>query len=185
MKTKLKILIIPVILVCLNSCLQKDYDIEYQDDYPNKLAGNWVVFEFPGGEIGDVLYDPYDMVTALDPNMQGSLIIDKLYDSDIRVRAEYEDSTFFVEMGEQLEKISSNTYDIEYLSVDGYITGNPVLINMAFYFASLSFENISFEVTDIEDIIYMNAGFYDQYKTLVDTVLIIGYRKTGFEETNY
>ena len=185
MKTKIRLLIVPIILVCLNSCFQKDYDIEYQEDYPNKLAGNWVVFEFPGGEIGNLIYEPYDLVTSLDPNNPGSLIIDKLYNSDIRVRAEYEDSTFFVEMGEQLEKISTNTYDIEYLSIDGYITENPVLINMAFYFAALTFENISFEESDIEDIIYMNAGFYDQFKTLVDTVLIIGYRRTGFEETNY
>lgn len=49
MKTVFRITFILVFITCLTSCLEKDYDIEYQDDYPNKLNGNWVVFEFPGG----------------------------------------------------------------------------------------------------------------------------------------
>ncbi|MBA7545866.1 hypothetical protein ES705_38244 [subsurface metagenome] len=173
-----------LITACL-SCLKKDYEIEYQPDYPNKLAGNWVAFEFPDGEIGDIVYKPYDLVTSLDPTNQGYLIIDKLYDADIRVRAAYNDSTFFAEMEKQLETISTNTYDIDYVSVDGYVTSNPILIELAYLFASLYFENISFEESDIEDIIYMHAGFYDAYEALVDTVLIVGYRKTGFEEVEY
>ncbi|MBN2521742.1 MAG: hypothetical protein JXB24_00630 [Bacteroidales bacterium] len=185
MSIKSNIAIVLFLVSSLMSCIQKDYDIGYQDDYPNKFAGNWIVFEFPGGEIGNTLYEPYDLVTSLDPNNRGYMIIDKLYNSDTRVRAEYSDSAFYVCMGEQLEQISTNTYDIEYISVDGYITANPVLINMAYNFAALSFESISFEISDIEDIIYMHAGFYDAYKTVVDTVLIIGYRKTGFEETTY
>lgn len=113
------------------------------------------------------------------------MILDKLYNSDVRVRAEHNDSAFSVQMGEQLEQIGTNTFDIEYVSIDGYITVNPILIDLTYYFASESFENISFEISDIEDVIYMHAGFYDKYRALVDTVLIVGYRKTGFEETNY
>ncbi len=184
MKTNIRVVIILFLLTCF-SCVKKDYDIEYQDDYPNKLAGNWVVFEFPGGELEGTLYEPYDLVTSLDPNNHGFLIIDKLYDSDVRVRAEYIDSAFYSQMGEQLEEISANTFEIEYVSLDGYITTNPVLIDLAYYLASLSFENLSFEESDIEDIIFMHAGFYDAYETLVDTVVIMGYRKTGFEETDY
>ncbi|MGD2036069.1 MAG: hypothetical protein PVF73_13480 [Bacteroidales bacterium] len=179
------ILTLVVCLTCLVSCQEKDNEIEYQDGYPNKLAGNWVAFEFPGAEIEDVLYEPYDLVTSLDPNRTGYLILDKLYDSDIRVRTEYEDSAFYVHMGEQLEAISTNTHDVECISIDGYVTSNPVLISMVYNFAAITYENISFDESDIEDVIYLNAGFYDVYETLVDTVLIIGYRKTGFEETNY
>jgi hypothetical protein len=185
MKKNIKGLALSFILFCAISCSQKDYDIEYQPNYPNKLAGNWIVFEFPGGDIGDVLYAPYNLVTSLDPNNQDYLIIDKLYDSDVRVRVHNQDSAFYIQMGEQLEKISTNTYDIEYVSIDGYITTNPVLIDRIYYFAAVYYDNISFIISDIEDILFMHAGYYDKYKSLLDTVLIIGYRKTGFEETNY
>jgi hypothetical protein len=31
----------------------------------------------------------------------------------------------------------------------------------------------------------MNVGLYDQYATVVDTVLILAFRKTGFEDVDY
>ena len=32
---------------------------------------------------------------------------------------------------------------------------------------------------------HLHAGYYDKYNTLVDTVLLVAYRKTGFEEVSY
>jgi hypothetical protein len=167
------------------SCKKDETKIDYQEGYPNKLAGNWVVFEFPGAKIAGTLYDPYDLVTALDPNNKGFMILDKLYASDVRVRAAYDSAKFKVEMGPQLETISTNTYDIAYVSLDGYVSHNPVIINAVYQFAQSSFENIGFTLNDSTDVILIHAGYYDKYKYLIDTVLIMGYRKTGFEDVRY
>ena len=185
MKRYVKILIFFLTILCTH-CMKEDYIIEYQDDYPNKLAGNWVAFEFQGGTLEDaVAAEPYDLVTSLDPNRPGYMILDKLYAADVRIRAEYADSAFFVEMGENLEKVSTNNYDIDYASIDGYITSNPVLLSTLYQLALLYYENITFERSDLEDLIFLRAGFYDRMKAQVDTVLILGYRKTGFEEVTY
>jgi hypothetical protein len=174
------------ILLLITACMKEDYTIEYQDNYPSKLAGNWVAFEFQGGSLeGAVSSEPYDLVTSLDPNRPGYMILDKLYGADVRVRAQYADSAFSITMGEQLEKISTNSYDIKYISINGYITSNPVLLSTLYYLASIYYEDMAFEQSDIKDLIFMRAGFYDQYKAVVDTVLILGYRKTGFEEITY
>jgi hypothetical protein len=166
--------------------MKEDYVIEYQHDYPNKLAGNWVAFEFQGGSLeGTVSAEPYDLVTSLDPNRPGNLILDKLYASDVRVRTEYVDSTFSVIMGDNLEQVSTNNYDIHYISLNGYITSNPVLLSTLYQLATIYFENMAFERSDLEDLIFLRAGFYDQLEAQVDTVLILGYRKTGFEEVSY
>jgi hypothetical protein len=166
--------------------MKEDYVIEYQLNYPNKLAGNWVAFEFQGGSLeGTISTEPYDLVTSLDPNRPGNMILDKLYASDVRIRAEYTDSAFTAKMCENLEKVSTNNYDIEFVSLDGYITSNPVLLSTLYQLASIYFENIAFERSDLEDLIFLRAGFYDQLKAQVDTVLIIGYRKTGFEDVSY
>ena len=101
------------------------------------------------------------------------------------MRAEYADSSFSVSMGEQLDMINSNNYGIEYVSLDGYITSNPVLTNFAYRVANAFYENLAFFESDIEDVIFIRAGFYDSLQVKVDTVLIIGYRKTGFEDVNY
>jgi hypothetical protein len=166
--------------------MKEDYVIEYQNNYPNKLAGNWVAFEFQGGSLdGAVSTEPYDLVTSLDPNRPGSMILDKLYASDVRIRAEYVDSAFSVIIGENLEKVSTNNYDIHYVSLDGYITSNPVLLSTLYQLATIYFEDMAFEYSDLEDLIFLRAGFYDQLKAQIDTVLILGYRKTGFEEVSY
>jgi hypothetical protein len=166
--------------------MKEDYEIEYQNNYPSKLAGNWVAFEFQGGNLEDAYpSEPYDLVTALDPNRSGYILLDKLYHADVRVRAEYIDSTFFADMNENLEEIGSNNYDIEYIRLNGYITSNPVLLSTLYQLATLYFEDMAFERSDLEELIFIRAGFYDQYKAQIDTVLILGYRKTGFEEVAY
>ena len=173
--------------MALTACVKNDYEIDYQEGYPNYLADNWIAFEFQGGEIDmeNIADDPYDLVTSLDPNRNGYLIIDKIYDADLRVRAEYADSAFSAEMGEQLERMSTNDYGIEYISVHGYVTSNPVLTSFVFDLAGAFFENMAFYESDIKDILFMRAGFYDSYQARLDTVIILGYRKTGFENVDY
>ena len=46
--------------------------------------------------------------------------------------------------------------------------------------------NGEFQHTDEDgDYLVMNVGLYDQYATVVDTVLILAFRKTGFEDVDY
>lgn len=174
-----------IILLLASACMKNDYEIEYQPDYPNDLADNWIAFEFQGGDIDGNMEGYYNLVTSLDPNRDGCLIIDKLYNSDVRVRADYIDSSFSVVMGEQLERISTHNYGIEYISVEGYVTSNPVPRNIAFQAATLFLENMTFLESDIEDVIFLRAGLYDSAQAPIDTILIIGYRKTGFENVEY
>jgi hypothetical protein len=185
MKRLIIIFISYLTFLSILSCKKDEPKVEYQEGYPNKLAGNWVVFEFPGAKIVSPLYQPYDLVTALDPNNNGYMILDKLYDSDARLRAAYDSASFKVEMGPQLETVSTNTYDIAFISLDGYVSQNPIIINNVYQFALSSFDHIAFSVNDIKDVILIHAGYYDKYKYLVDTVLIMGYRKTGFEDVRY
>ena len=79
------------------SCQQDDYEIVYQAGNPNCLVGNWRAFEFQGGAFDlNRLADEYDLVTALDPNSTDSLVMDNLYDSKIRVKVHFQDSSFSV-----------------------------------------------------------------------------------------
>jgi hypothetical protein len=172
-------------LLLLISCSEKPYDIEFQQGYPNTLADNWIAFEFQGGDIEGEILDPYDLVTSLDPNRQGCLIIDQLYGCDIRVRTEFADSSFSVEMGDQLETISTDTYGVKYLTVNGYVTTNPVLTSFVYDLATYFFDNLAFYPEDIKDVLFLRAGLYDKYINPVDTLLILGYRKTGFENIEY
>jgi hypothetical protein len=183
MKKIFLILIIGISLV--TSCKKDDNEIEYQEGYPNKLAGNWVVFEFQGGNEDGVMMN-HDLVTALDPNNKGALILDKLYDSDIRVRAAYDDDTnkFSVEMGPQLETINDDS-DVKFISLNGKVSNEYYLVHQVYLLAYYSFDNIAFEESDIKDAIIIYAGYYDKYKQIYDTTLIMGYRKTGFEEVEY
>ena len=181
---KTKAFIIPLLLLFIISCT-KESDIEYQDGYPSLLADNWIAFEFQGGDIEGNILEPYEMTTALDPNHENSLIIDKIYNSDIRVRAAFSDTAFSVDMGDQLELIGTNNYSIEYISIKGYVTENPVLTNFLYNLASSYYENMAFYEEDIKDLLFLRAGFYDGEKARVDTALILGYRKTGFENVDY
>jgi hypothetical protein len=184
MQRMIKIAALIVLLGLIHAC-EDGYEIEYQDGYPNALADNWIAFEFQGGDFTGNVLEPYNLVTALDPNRSGYLIVDKIYNSDVRFRATISDTAFSVEMGEQLELINTNNYDIEYITARGYVTSNPVLTDLAYDLAVLFYENMAFEASDIEDVMLLRAGFYDSYKAIVDTVLILGYRKTGFENIDY
>lgn len=172
-------------LVLMSGC-KKDNTIVYQNGYPNKLADNWIAFELHGGSISGASYKPYDLVTSLDPNHAGYMILDKLYASDIRVRAQYtQDTIIHVDKGEQLEQVSKNTYNVAYISLDGYVTTNPFWIDASWQLANYYYPNLSFQYSDIKDVLYLHAGYYDKYNALVDTVLLIAYRKTGFEDVSY
>lgn len=178
-------LFILIVLLLPVEC-KKDKGIVYQNGYPNKLVDNWIAFEFHGGSISGTSYKPYDLVTSLDPNRPGYMIFDKLYASDVRVRAKYtQDTIIHVDKGPQLEQVSTNTYDITSVSLDGYITTNPVWINMCWQLANFYYPNLSFPSSDIKDVLYLHAGYYDKYNSLIDTVLLVAYRKTGFENVTY
>ena len=153
-----------LILFVSTSCQQDDYDIDYQDGNPSELAGNWIAYEFQGGALDmDRLNEEYDLVTALDPNSKDSLIIDNLYNSGVRVKAHFEDSVFNVSYGKQLEVINMGQYGIHSVSVTG------------------EFQNSE----ENGDYLLMNVGLYDQYATLVDTVFVWAFPKTGFEDIDY
>ena len=172
-------------LIMVSGC-KKDKTTISGNGYPDKLADNWVAFELHGGSINGASYEPYDLVTSLDVNHEGYVILDKMYASDIRVRAQYtQDTIIHVERGEQLEKISKNTYNVTSISLDGYITTNPFWINASWQLANFYYPDLAFQYSDIKDVLYLHAGYYDKYNTLVDTVLLVAYRKTGFEEVSY
>jgi hypothetical protein len=174
-----------IVFLLILSCSEKT-EIEYANGYPNLLAGNWVVFQFQGGDIGGQLTGPYDMVSALDPNHNNKLILDNIYNSGNRARLQIlGDTGFFAHKTNQLDVINFGNYNIHTMSVDGYINDNPVIKNFVYRLALSSFENISFEESDISEIIFFRAGLYDEYDTKVDSIMIMGYRKTGFEDVNY
>lgn len=170
-------------LFMLLACSDDEETIDYANGYPNKLAGNWVVFQFHGDSINDPISGPYDLVTALDPNRKKSLILDNLYNSNLRVRAEIQgDTGIYAINTPQLDLLNDNTYGIQSVSIDGYVNENYILANFIYSLAMASFENPAFEVEDIDEIIFFRAGLYDAYYSLVDTIMVMGYRRTGFEE---
>jgi hypothetical protein len=163
-------LILLAMLLVLSSCEDDSYTIEYQDGYPNELAGNWRAIEFQNATVvndlitdADNISDYFDLVTALDPNSQDSLVIDNIYDSNIRVKVYYHDNTFGITKGRQLEVINHGQYDIYYISVNGkYIIDE-----------------------EYGDYMAMHIGLYDKYSALFDTMYVVAFRKTGFEDVDY
>jgi hypothetical protein len=173
-------------LLLLIACNKSDDEIDYAKGYPTKLAGNWVVFEFQGATLDGQLSKPYDMVTALSPNSDSTLLLDNLYNSKTRIKTKIQgDTGFFAVQADQLEIINNGGFGIEKISIEGYINDNFVLKNFVYGLAVASFENIAFTEDDITEIIFYRAGYYDKYNSLVDTVMVFGYRKTGFEDENY
>jgi len=159
-----KLNLILCFFLLLAGCEENDYDIEYQDGYPNRLAGNWEAYEFQGGTFDpDNVAEPYDLVTALDPGSDDSLVIDNIYNSGIRVKTWYSGSIFSVTKGKQLEVINMGRYGVHSVSLEGELI----------------------EDDDEGDYMLINAGLYDKYDALVDTVFLVAYRKTGFEDVNY
>lgn len=186
----IKCISLVAIILLVSSCSDDDPKIEYASGYPNKLAGNWVAFQFHGGELDGPFTGPYDIVTALDPNQPGYLIIDNIYNTGVRARAEIiADTAFTANKTEQLEVINKGGFGIETVSIDGYIgveyQYHYVLFDFAYQLAVSSFENMAFTADDITEIIFFRAGLYDEYDTSVDSIMIMGYRKTGFEDVDY
>ena len=181
---RLKYISILVLLLVVFSCNKED-ETEYASGYPTKLAGNWVVFEIQGGTLDGEISSPYTMATALSPN-DNSLILDNLYDSDTRIKAEMRgDTGFYAFKTNQLEVIDSGGYGIQKVSIEGYINDNYVLVNYVYSLAAYFYNNIAFSEDDISEIIFFRAGFYDARNALVDSVMVMGYRKTGFEDEEY
>ncbi|MBN1117016.1 MAG: hypothetical protein JXA77_07425 [Bacteroidales bacterium] len=174
-----------ILAFILKSC-SEGIDVNYADGYPYAMAGNWVVFEFQGGDLDGHLSDPYDMSTALAPNDDNMLVINNLYNSDTRIKVPIlNDTGFFAYKTDQLEVINMGRYDIHKISIEGYIQENFILTDFIYSLAEYSFKNIAFTADDIDEILFFRAGYYDAYDALVDTVLVFGYRKTGFEDVDY
>jgi hypothetical protein len=172
-------------IIILSSC-NKDDEIKYANGYPSKLAGNWVVFQFQGGNLDGALSSPYEMVTALAPNDYNTLILDNLYNTNTRIKAKIQGDTGFVATKtEQLEVLNLKNKHIVKISIDGYIKDNFVLKDYIYSLARSSFPNMAFTEDDITEIIFFRAGFYDVYGDPVDSVMVMGYRKTGFEDEKY
>ena len=178
------------VVLLLISCEESGYEIEYQDGYPNKLAGNWVAFDYQLTKenymmaIDTINYfdltfdtqfsmfvdlleitgesDEYDLVTALDPYFQNSIIFNNIYNSGIRTQIDYQDNLFEGRYKDQLEVINKGGYDITFVSLSGQMIEDPD-----------------------GDMIFMVVGLYDKEQALLESLLIAAYRKTGFEDTEY
>lgn len=173
------------------SCEKKEYDIEYQDGYPNILAGNWIAsdYQIPKENYAKVLdtindfdlnnlgqfsqfintldlisqSDDYEFVSALDPNTDSLLVLSNIYGSGIRTKVKYNHKKLESRFSDQLEIINYGGYGIYYTSVSGQLVQDE--------------EN--------GDFLCLIIGIYDKDKELFDSMLMIAYRKTGFEDTNY
>ncbi len=165
-----RIIIISVVLFVSFSCKKEDpfgYEIEYQNGYPSEFAGNWraVDFLFTNIDIDNAIApidgNEYNLVTALDPADKNKLIIDNIYNSNLRVRTflDKAEDAFYINKGKQLEKVN-NQFDIKTISIRG------VYLN----------EEQSGEL------LYFVTGLYDQYNDLFDTIVTIAFRKIGFED---
>lgn len=177
-------------ILLLIACEDTGYEIEYQDGYPNKFAGNWIAYDYQltkdnyimaidtindfnmtddiqFGRFIDLLEitgesDEYDLVTALDPYFQNSIIFNNIYNSGIRARVDYQDNLFEGRYKDQLEVINKGGYDITFVSLSGQMIEDPD-----------------------GDMIFMVVGLYDEEKALLESLLVAAYRKTGFEDTEY
>ena len=170
-----------LLLVTLLFSCGKD-EIEYANGYPSVMAGNWVVFEFAEGDFDSWGYEDYTLVTALDPNRDTTLIISNLYNSNIRVRVPFTDQEFDEKYVVQFDTIDGFDYNIHYITLDGEISQSSYLKQLSYQYALATFPDMDFDYNDIEDVIVINAGFYDIDTFLVDSAVIFGYRKTGFED---
>ncbi len=168
------------------ACSDNEQGIEYQGGKRNPLVGTWVAFEFAADSSGRI-YEPYGLIISNDPNNPGHIILDKLYDSDVRIRAEYfEDSTFTTNgKTNQINPFGSKVYFIDSVRMEGFVSTSWFLGDIAYQLAFLAYEDMQFDRDDIEKFIYMDVWYYDQYGDPIDSVMIVGYPKTGFEEVSY
>ena len=180
------ILISTLTFAFLSGCSDDSEDIEYAPGYPSLLAGNWIVFEFQGGTLDGTIGGPYDMSTTLAPNDDNMLVLDNLYNSGTRVKVDIDaDTGFFAAKTDQLDLINMGQYDIEKISIEGYINDNYILKDFLFRLAQSTYPDMNFTVGNMSEIIFYRAGYYDKYNSLIDTVMVMGYRKTGFEDESY
>ncbi len=192
MKSHYNILITTVFCITcgLVACNDQDYEIDFQNGYPDKLAGNWIAADYQLTKdnyltVIDTINDfdlsstagfqnfinlleitagsdKYDLTTALDPNSTGKVIINNLYNSGVRVRAGINDKFIEARLAEQLDLINHGIYGIAYVSVSGQILQHAD-----------------------SDVLYLIVGFYDDQMALFDAVIVEAFRKTGFEDTEY
>ncbi len=182
--------LIIMIMSIIISCQDNGYDIEYQDGYPTKLAGNWIAYDYQLNKSDylaaldtinkfDLSYqsefdnflnlielnarsDKYDLVTALDPENDQNIIFNNIYNSGYRTRVVYDTTKFSTKLGEQLNKLTTGGLNVNYISLSGQL------------------------VEDSQgDILFIILGLYDNESALIESLFITAYRKTGFEDTDY
>lgn len=166
----------------ITGCESSDPDYGFAKDNPNSMVGNWIVFEVPQGDFEGWGFEDYQLVTAVDPNRDSTLVINNLYNSNIRVRVPYSQNEFDEKFVQQIDTIDGFDYNIHYVSLDGEVSQSYYVAQLSYQYALASFPDMDFDFDGIEDVIYINAGFYDFDSLLVDSVVILGYRKTGFED---
>ncbi len=174
------------------SCNKDDYDIEYASNNPDYLVGDWISFQFQGGSLSGQYYGNYTISTAADPDNGNMLIMNNIYNTDVRIKVPIiGDTTIYSKNTTQLEVIDEGSYGIQSVSINGYFYHvddysyqATTLQSFMYSMAASIFENISFEADDIEDLMVFYAGLYDSNNSLVDSILVMGYRKTGLEDVD-
>lgn len=181
-----------LIIIISGSCEDNSYKIEYQKGYPNRLAGNWLAYdiEIPQQKFQqlfdtiqnfdlenneqlrkfidlinfDNVSDRYNLTSALDPNRTGFIIFDNINNNSNRVRANYYENKFIIQFAPQLDYINKIYNKIEYISISGQLIRREK-------------EN--------DDILIFITGLYNYDKIIQKSLIIIAFRKTGFEDVDY
>lgn len=150
---------------------EKEASIDYQPGYPDRMAGNWYVYDFQGKFVHidslhqinidepDLFEGPYYLSTAMDPNHKDSLVIQNIYNANLRVKAKLDSNRFFTVYGDQLEVFNRGGDSIFYVSLEGYVIDGSE-----------------------GDRIVMTIGLYDKNQQYYDSIFTYGFRKTGWED---
>ncbi len=183
-----------LLLVCMlfSGCNNDETEIEYASNNPDYLVGDWIAFQFQGGSLSGQYYGNYTITTAISPDNEDMLIVNNIYDTDVRIKVPIiGDTTIYSNNTAQLEVINEGSYGIESVSIDGYFyhVDNysyqaSTLQSFMYSLAESVYENISFSEDDIEDLMVFYAGLYDSNNSLIDSILVMGYRKTGLEDVD-
>lgn len=181
-----------LIIIINGSCEDNSYKIEYQKGYPNRLAGNWLAYDIEISQQKfqqlfdtiqnfdlenneqlkkfidlinfDNFSDRYNLTSALDPNRDGFIIFDNINNKSNRVRVSYYENKFITRFAPQLDYINKTYNKIEYISVSGQLIRREK-------------EN--------DDILIFITGLYNYDKIIQKSLIIIAFRKTGFEDVDY
>ncbi|NBC83150.1 MAG: hypothetical protein GVY19_07185 [Bacteroidetes bacterium] len=158
-------------ILLLTMACEEEQQVDYQEGYPNRMAGNWYVYDFNGKFVSidslhqidiqnpEMFEGPYYLSTALDPESDDSIVIQNIYNANVRVKARLDSNRFFTTYGKQLEVFNLGGDSIRYVSLEGYIIdGND------------------------GDIIVMTIGLYQTKHTNYDSIFTYGFRKTGWED---